>query len=164
MRYNKSIALIGVLCFGLRALCQVNSVTGAPDYVLYDFFFTRVMWLQDQASKAQSQGKDGSQFSTMIQQQAGLTTQQASTLVAIASDWRTNNAAILGQIQSLAATGARGATSPQLQALHAQRQQLVLGHLSQLQTALGPGPFYLLDLFVRRTTIMSGPGVTPAGK
>jgi hypothetical protein len=111
----------------------------------------------------QAQGKDGSQLSAMIQQQAGLTSQQASALVSIASDWRTNDAAIRAQIGTIAATGARVATSPQLQALEAQSQQLVLGHLSQLQTALGPGAFYVLDLYVRRTSNISGPGVTPAG-
>lgn len=167
MRYSRSFSLACLFCLGLRAFCQgpqVNSVTGAPNYVLYDFFFFRVMWLQDQADKVKAQGKDDSQVRHTIQHQAGLTGLQESTLNAIASDWRTNNASILSQIQTIAATGARGPTSPQLQALHSQRQQLVLDHLSQLQTAYGPGSFYMLDLFVRRTTSMSGPGVTPAGK
>jgi hypothetical protein len=166
MPYSKSLTSMFVLFFGFLAFCQttqVNSVTGVPDYILYTFFFNRVMWLQDQAGKVQSQGQDPSQFSTQIEKQAGLTSQQASALVAIASDWRTKNAALLAQIRAAAATGAKLATSPQLQALQSQRHQLVLDHLTQLQTGLGPGAFYVLDLYVRRTTNVSGPGVTPPG-
>jgi len=166
MRYSKLAPLVCVLCFGVRAFCQVvsvNSITGVPNDVLYRFFFFRVMWLQDQAGKAQAQGGDGSRVGNLIQKQTGLTSQQASALVAVASDWRTNDAAIHAQIVAIAATGARVATAPQLQALEAQGKQLVLGHLSQLQIALGPGAFYVLDLYVRRTSNISGPGVTRAG-
>jgi hypothetical protein len=130
---------------------------------LYDFFFTRVMWLQDQADKIKGQGNDDSQIRHLIQRQAGLTSQQESTMNTIAADWRTNNASILSQMRALAASGAHASTSPALQALITQRQQLVLDHLGQFQTAYGPGAFYVLDLFVRRTVQVTGPGVTPAG-
>ncbi|MGA3095108.1 MAG: hypothetical protein ABSF25_01535 [Bryobacteraceae bacterium] len=167
MRHSTvSVSSVCVLCLGLRAFCQipqVNSITGVPDYVLYHFFFNRVMWLQDQADKKQSQGKDGDLPRNLIQQQAGLTNQQASALVAIASDWRVNEAAIRAQVGVIAAAGARLPASPQLQALQAQSHQLVLDHLGQLQTALGPGAFYVLDLYVRRTVNISGPGITPVG-
>jgi len=166
MRYSRLAPVVCVLCFGIRAFCQtaqVNSITGVPNDVLYHFFFNRVMWLQDQAGKMQSQGVDGSQLSAMIQRQAGLTSQQASALAAIASDWRTNDTANRAQIRAIAATGVRVSASPQLQALEARSQQLVLDHLNQLQTALGPGAFYVLDLYVRRTSNIKGPGVTPAG-
>jgi hypothetical protein len=121
------------------------------------------MWLQDQADKMLSQGKDDSQVRNMIQRQAGLTSQQASALVATASDWRAKEAANHAQIRAIAVTGARLSTSPEWQALEAQSHQLILDHLSQLQTALGPGVFYVLDLYVRRTEHVSGPGITPPG-
>ena len=51
-------------------------------------------------------------------------------------------------------------SSPPFQALRSQSEQLLLDHLSQLQTAYGPGNFNQLDLFVKRTGNISGPGVT----
>ena len=163
---SRVVPAVLLIALSFPAFCRtsgVNSVTGVPNDVLYHFFFNRVMWLQDQADKMLAQGKGDGAFRDLIRQQAGLTSQQESALNAIAADWRTNDAAILRQIQALAATGARGPTSPQLQALHSQRQQLVLSHLSQLQTAFGAVSFYLLDLFVHRTVKVTGPGVTPAG-
>jgi hypothetical protein len=118
------------------------------------------MWLQDQAGKAQSQGKDGSGLLHLIKNQAGLTNQEEATLNAVASDWRTGDASIQSQVQTAAAARTPGNPSPSLQSLASQRRQLVLDHLTQLQAALGPGPSYLLDLFVRRTVIISGPGIT----
>jgi hypothetical protein len=165
MHYYRKVSLICVLCVGIRAFCQtphINAVSGVPTEVLYHFFFQQVMFLQDQAGKLQAQGKDGSRLGNLIQKQAGLTSQQASTLVAIASDWRTGEAAIHAQIRQVAATGARLSASPQWQALEDQSRQSLLSHLSQLQTALGPGASYVLDLYVRRTSNVSGPGVTPA--
>jgi hypothetical protein len=157
--------------FVIPAVCQVapgpppsnvNSVTGVPTYVLYRFFFFKVMYLQDLADKQKAKGQDDSFYRHWLQRQAGLTTQQETQLNAIASDWRTNDAAILGQIQQMAAAG--GAASPQFQTLRNQSEQLLLDHLSQLQTGFGPGSFYQLDLYVKRTSNISGPGVTNGGK
>jgi hypothetical protein len=168
-----------LLIFVIRAVCQVppisqispvsqvppishvppvNSVTGVPTYVLYNFFFFRVMGLQDQADRVKAKGQDDSAVRHLLQKQAGLTTQQEAQLNSIASDWGTKDASVLGQIQTMAASG--GSASPQFQALRSQRQQLLLDHLSQLQTTYGPGSFYLLDLYVKRNSNISGPGVT----
>jgi hypothetical protein len=156
-------AVVLLLASGVSALSQapqVNSVTGVPNYVLYDFFFFRVAWLQDKANHLKGIGLDDGSMRHMIAQQAGLTSAQEIALDGIALDWRTQNAGLLSQIQGLAASGARSSTSPQLQNLRAQRRQLVLDHLTQLQTTFGPGAFYSLDLFVRRTVVVKGPGVT----
>lgn len=160
------LASVTISLFCGSALCQsqVNSVSGVPTYILYHFFFNRVVFLQNEADKLKAQGLNDSDFRHLIQQQAGLTGQQESMLDAIASDWRTNNSALLAEISALAAAGQSGPTSPQLQALHSQLRQIVLDHLAQLQTGFGPGSFYLLDLYVKRTSSISGPGVTPASK
>jgi hypothetical protein len=158
---SRVIAVVLLAVLGIPAVCQtppVNSVSGVPTYVLYNFFFFRVMFLQDQADKLAASGQNDSSIRHLIQRQAGLTAQQESQLNSIASDWRSNDAVILKQIQTIAASA--GPSSPQFQALRSQRQQLLLGHLSQLQTAYGPGSFYLLDLYVKRTSNISGPGVT----
>jgi hypothetical protein len=159
------IAFLIAFLVGRVALCQgnVNSVSGVPTYVLYHFFFNRVVFLQNQADHLKAQGLDDSQIRHLIQQQAGLTSQQESLLNAIALDWRANNGSLLAQIRTLVAAGQKGPSSPQLQALHALVRQTVLTHVGQLQAGLGGGSFYLLDLYVKRTSNISGPGVTTPG-
>lgn len=154
---------VALLCG--TAICQeqVNSVSGVPTDVLYHFFFTRVMFLQDQADKVKAQGLDDSTLRHLVLREANLTTQQESALNAIASDWRAQNALLLKSITVLASAGQRGATSPQLQALHAASSHLVLDHLNQLQVAFGAGNFCLLDLYVKRTTKVWGHGIAPSG-
>jgi hypothetical protein len=163
--FSRLIAILCLLLCCSSAPCQsnVNSVTGVPTHVLYHFFFNRVVFLQNQADALRAQGMDDGQLRHLIQQQAGLTSQQESLLNALALDWQTNNNALLAQIRALAAASQKESASPRLQALHAQLRQIVLDHLSQLQTGLGGGNFYLLDLYVKWTSKISGPGVMRTG-
>jgi hypothetical protein len=160
---RRTLITLVLLLSGLSpvaVLAQVNSVTGVPTDVLYRFFFFRVMWLQDKADSLKAQGMNDSHLRHLLAQQAGLTTQQESQLIAIASDWRTADVTLRSQIQTLASSGAAALNSPQLKTLHLQQQQLVITHLAQVQAAFGPGAFYLLDLFVHRNINVRGPGVS----
>jgi hypothetical protein len=131
---------------------QVNAVTGVPDDVLYRVFFLRVLWYDGQAG-----GLGPPAMRLVIQQRTGLTSQQAASLTSIAKDWKSTDSGLRSSLYSLVAAGT-SAASPQAQSLAGQAQRNLLDHLAQLQTAFGPASFYLLDLFVRRTTNITVPG------
>ena len=141
---------------------QVNKVTGVPDHILYNSFFFRVAWLADRADQLASQGKKDAFIRTAIRRQARLTNEEDAALTAIALDWRTQDAAVASTQRLLLKSGVQAGLSQQLQGLASQRQQLVLDHISQLQAALGPAQFFLLDLFVRRnSTVRPGENTLP---
>jgi type IV pilus biogenesis protein CpaD/CtpE len=95
--------------------------------------------------------------------QAGLTAQEGAALRAIAADWRAGDSSIVSTGQALVKAGA-AANAVQLQALGVQRQQLVTTHINQLQSALGPARFQILDTFVRTTPTTKGGTAAPAPK
>jgi hypothetical protein len=102
-------------------------------------------------------------FRSLVQMQAGLTDQEGAALKAIAADWRASDSGIVSTSQALVKAGA-AANAVQLQALAAQRQQLVTTHISQLQSALGPARFQILDSFVRALPALKGATAAPAPK
>jgi hypothetical protein len=95
--------------------------------------------------------------------QAGLTDQEGAALKAIAADWRAGDSGIVSTSQALVKAGA-AANAVQLQALAVQRQQLVTTHISQLQAALGPARFQVLDSFVHALPTLKGATTAPAPK
>src|ERR1035437_10334242 len=128
-----------------------------PQVVLYQFFFFRASWLQDQAAKLAASGQDGTGLSSFIQREARLTPQEAASLTAITTDWSEKDSAILGSIRALAAA-APGTSTPQLRQLAAQRLQNVVIHVNLLQSALGSTRFPVLDYYVHSTVkLNSGP-------
>jgi hypothetical protein len=167
--------LVTVLLAGLSlpALCQPPQTTQTaqttqaarplPDYALYGAFLYRVKWLSDLADKYAARGKAASAgyFRSMVRTQTGLTAQEDAALKAIAADWRAGDSGILNTAQGLVKAGA-AANAAQLRALAVQRQQWVTSHISQLQSALGPAHFQILDGFVRATsTVKSGTAAAP---
>jgi hypothetical protein len=160
---------------GLPALCQqpqtsqaaqtTQAATPLPDYAVYGAFLYRVKWLSDLADRYAARGKAASAdyFRSLVRTQAGLTAQEGAALSAIAADWRAGDSGILNTAQGLAKAGA-AANAAQLQALAVQRQQLVTSHISQLQSALGPARFQILDSFVRTTPTATSGAAAPAPK
>ena len=149
----------------LPAYCQsppASKLTNVPDFVLYDHFLFRVVWLENQANSLKAQGKDDTFMRSWMQTKAGLSDQETASLKAIATDCRATPSAIVSAVRSLAAAGANFATSQQVQSLASQRRQTVLDHMGQLQTALGPARFAVLDAYVRQTVkIPIGPAAPP---
>jgi hypothetical protein len=147
--------------FSLPANCQsppATNLTTVPDSVLYDHFMFRVTWLESQANNLKAEGKNDSSLRSWIQRNAGLTSRETANLKAISADYQTKTSAIVGAVQALATAGTNLASSQQAQSLLSQRQQTVLDHISQLQTAFGPARYAVLDSFVRQTVkIQVGP-------
>jgi len=50
-------------------------LTNVPDFVLYDHFLFRVVWLENQANTLKAQGKDDTFMRSWMQTNAGLTSQ-----------------------------------------------------------------------------------------
>ena len=146
------VLAVSVFCQGT----QINAVAGVPGDVVCRFFFQKVLWLDGQAG-----GQGPVAMRSVVQQQAALTSHEAATLTSAAKDWKSKDIEINRSLSNLAAQGAT-ADSPQVQSLSAQAKQNVLDHVNQLQTSFGPGRFYLLDLYVRRSMNITGPGVTPS--
>jgi hypothetical protein len=120
-----------LIVLSLPAYCQsppANTLTNVPDFVLYDHFLFRVVWLENQANSLKAQGKDDTFMRSWMQTKAGLTSQETASLKAIAADCRNTTSAIVGSIQTLAAAGTSLAASPQAQSLVSQQRQAVLDH------------------------------------
>ena len=161
---SRLLAAAFVAALSLPAYCQsppAIQLTAVPDYVLYDHFLSRVMWLESQADNLKAHGKDDSFLRSWMKRNAGLTNQEEAKLKAIAADCHSKTAANAGAVQALAATGATAANS-QVQALLGEQQQTVLSHVGQLQAAFGPTRYAVLDNFVRQTVrILVGPTAPP---
>ena len=141
-----------LIVLSLPAYCQsppANTLTNVPDFVLYDHFLFRVVWLENQANSLKAQGKDDRFMRSWMQTKAGLSDQEIASLKAIAADCRNTTSAIVGSIQTLAAAGTSLAASPQAQSLVSQQRQAVLDHIGRLRTAFGPVRFGVLDAYVR---------------
>ncbi len=150
---SRILAIAALLGAGLPAPSQAQGQPAYPDsrLLVYDALFFRVMWLEGQANKLDSQGKNGAFMRSAISQQAGLTTQEEASLKAIAADWRGKESAIETASKALIAAGARGPTSAPLQNLAQQRKQMIADHINQLQAALGPARFAVLDGYATST-------------
>jgi len=148
-----ALLLAALLGGALPAPSKTPSQSAYPDsrLLVYDALFFRVTWLEGQANKLASQGKSGAFMRSAIRQQAGLTTQEEASLKAIAADWRGKESAIETASKALIAAGARGPTSAPLQNLAQQRKQMIADHINQLQAALGPARFAVLDGYATST-------------
>jgi hypothetical protein len=138
---SRSVAL-GLLA-ACTSLCQdpkFNPPPKVPDYVIYDAFFFRVSWSEEQANKLASQGKDSSFLRSAIRRQAGLT-EQETTLKAIAADYRAQGDAILSVELALVAANPGAGGTRQLRDAVSQRIRAVNDHVAQLQAALAPARF-----------------------
>ena len=149
----KRLLVMAVLAgFGLPVQnASANQVAPVPQSVLYHEFFFRVAWLKDQADHLLAQGLDDRVPRSIVRNGAGLTLQQEGVLEAAAMDWRQKNNALLAQLQALRTANPgplSSALAQQLQNMQAQRAQLTLDHVNQLQAALGAAVFEQLDVFV----------------
>ncbi len=143
---------------GSVAICQ----TPQTDTVaFYAQFFFRVSWLEGQANKLESQGKDGTFLRSTMRRQVGLTAQEEAALKSVALDWSAKDAASIRAARTLISTGATPPGSQQLLDIRSSRQAATLDHITQLQTAMGPARFHRLDGFVRLTCAPSGPRPAP---
>jgi len=161
--FSRIFVAASLTVLSLPAYCQsppASSPATPPARVFYDQFMFRVNWLQTQANNLKAQGKDDSFMRSYMQRSAGLTTQQAASLNAIAADCQAQTQALVGQIKALAGTAMTSAISQQVQSLLSQRQQAVIDHMSQLQTAFGAAQYAALDSFVHATVNFGG-GSTP---
>jgi hypothetical protein len=150
----------------LPAYCQTpstNQVTAVPDYVLYDHFLFRVVWLENQANALKAKGKSDTFLRSWMRVNAGLTAQEESNLKAIATDCEAKTSATLSSAKALASTAAGPAGAQQFQALLSQRQQTVADHVGQLQTAFGPSRYVVLDTFIRQTVKFGTNAAIPPG-
>ena len=127
---------------------------------MYDAFFFRVTWLEEQANKLAAQGKDPGFARSIIQKEAGLTAQEATALKAIAADWKAQKAPIAAAANAMMAAGASAGTSAPLLALRNQRDQMVAAHIDQTRAAFGTSRFPALDSYVKTAPAVSG---GPAG-
>ena len=151
--FSRVLVAAFLTVLSLPAYCQsppANQSSTVPDYVLYDRFLYRVLWFQSQANNLKAKGKDDTFMRSWIRVHAGFTTQEESSLEAIAADCEAQTSAALSAAKALAASGVNPSTSPQIQSLLGQRQQAVLSHMSQLQTAFGPARYVVLEAFARQ--------------
>ena len=91
----------------LPAYCQSLPTTTPKtiaDYILYDRFLYRVMWFEGQANHLKAQGKDDSFMRSWVKVHAGLSPQEMSSLMAIASDCEAQTASTLTAAKALAAS------------------------------------------------------------
>jgi hypothetical protein len=121
------------------------------------------MWFQDIANNLKAQGKDDTFMRSWVRMNAGLTVQEESVLEAIAADCEANTSAAMSAAQALAPTAANPGVAQQIQSLQAQRQQTVLSHMSQLQSAFGPARYALLDAFARQIVKFGASAPVPVG-
>lgn len=163
--YSRLLVAAFLTVLSLPAYCQsppANQLTTVPDFVLYDHFMFRIVWLEKQANNLEAQGKDGTFMRSWAQRSAGLTDQETASLKAIALDCQTATSAILAAARAVAPASAHTAVPQQSQSLLSQQEQTILGHVGQLQTAFGPARFAVLDSFVRQTVrIVIGPAGPP---
>jgi len=155
-----------LIVVSLPAYCQslpAKQTTTVPDYILYDRFLHRVMWFQGIADNLKAQGKDDTFMRSWVKANAGLTAGEESTLKAIAADCEASTSAAMDAARALIPTAASPGVAQQIQALLSQRQQTVQDHVSQLQTALGPARYALLDAFARQIVKFGARAAIPAG-
>jgi hypothetical protein len=155
------ILAMGLLAgLGVPAFCQnapVQPLPQVPYSVIYDSFFFRVMWLESRADKLAAEKADDSGARWQTRTRAGLTEAEDAAVKRIARSWSAKLDTILAVVRPLAAAGLGRDQSPLLRDLATQRERMVLDHVAQLQSALGPASFKLLDMYVRRTSTVRPP-------
>lgn len=164
--FSRVLVAASLTVLSLPAYCQsppAKQATTVPDYILYDHFMLRVVWLETQANNLKAQGKDDTFLRSYIKLQAGLTTSEESSLKSISADSQAQTTAIMNSAKALVAAGAIPATSQQVQALLSQRQQIVVNHMSQLQAAFGSARYAVLDAYVRQNVKLGASVSIPAG-
>jgi hypothetical protein len=135
----------------------------SPDYVLYDSFFFRVNWFDQQARKRLSEGRDPERFTSAIRKRAGLTDREDEILKSVATDWQARISELAAKARALKAQEAQSA-NPALQDLLDQRKQITLDHIGELRAAFAPARFQRLDGFIRATSTVKAYEVVPSSK
>jgi hypothetical protein len=152
------LAAVLLVCGSAPAFGQAKvSSRYTPQLLAWHSLLYRVVWLENEASTFESRGKSGTYLRALVGRQAGLTAQEEATLKSIASDWRGTDLTILAASKSLIVEGARGPTSPTLQALASQRLQNLTNHVSQAQAAFGPR-FRALDIYAHISVTVGNRG------
>lgn len=164
--FSRTLVAVFLTVVSLPAYCQgqpAKQASAVPDYILYDHFLFRVTWLENQANNLKAKGKNDTFVRSWMRVNAGLTAEEESNLKAIAADCEAKTSATLSAAKALASTAASSAGAQQFQALLSQRQQTVLDHMNQLQTAFGPARYAVLDAFVRQTVKFGANAAIPPG-
>jgi hypothetical protein len=147
-RFLASILLVTSLATGYaQTPVAFSAATPDSNAVLYDSFFFRVAWFERIAQQQEAKGGDGSSPRSVIRRQAGLKPAEEQALRAVAIDYRSRLDAI--NAEARAAVLARAQFDSRTAA--SQRRQLVLDHIDQLRSAVGPRTFLRLDTYVRLT-------------
>jgi hypothetical protein len=163
--FSRILVAAFLTVLSLPAYCQsppAMQTTAVPDYVLYDRFLYRVTWFETQANNLKAQGKSDAFMRSWMRLHAGLTTQEETTLKAVAADCEAQTSATMSAARALVAAGANPSTSSQVQALLSQRQQTVQGHMGQLQSAYGALRYAMLDAFARKIVQFGAGPAVPA--
>lgn len=151
-----AVLLLAGLCHPVSG--QAPNQTKYPQGQLqtYQSFFFRFTWLDEQADRLASQGKNPTYARSLIRKQAGLTLQEEAALRNIAADWKVQNSGIASAARALMVAGARVGTSQPLMALRNQRDQMVADHIDRLVAALGSARFSILDAFAQKPPATAG--------
>jgi len=164
--FYRPVVAAWLMVFGLSAYSQSLTVaqsTPVPDYVLYDRFLYRATWFEVQANSLKAQGKDDKFMRSWMRLHGGLSIQEESTLKAVAADCEAATSAAMSSAKALVASGANPTVSSQVQFLLGQRQQAVVNHMGQLQTAFGATRYAVLTAFAHQIVRFgAGPSI-PAG-
>lgn len=129
------------------ALSSAQRVRLAP----YNAFFSRFWWLEDRAAYLDHyQGPIGSWTRTAAAREFGMTVSEHALVSPIVADWQANNSALADQARKIS-DGGRVTRSPAFQSVEESRLKMLADHIDQLQAALGPARWEVLEALVRKT-------------
>lgn len=159
-----------------RAQASPAAVPQLPQRVVYGALFRHIVFLQQQASALEQQGKNTDALRNFYQVNGGLTAAQGAALTQMAQNAATAiqaaNAQIQAEIKILRAQTPRpspGSKAPAppaiLKTLQAQKDAAIMNQVQALYNLLGPAQFQQFDSFVQATV---GPHISvttaqPAG-
>ncbi len=134
----------------------------APDYVVYNFLFQKVVRLREKTTELQVQGRIGQKPYFPLQSEAGLTVSQATALEAIAfacrqqvRDQDEKAKAVIMAFRSSQFPGGRvpegGAPPPppELKTMQEERNAMILRARDQLRAAFGDEEFARFDNYAK---------------
>ena len=152
--------LVGSFLPGSTQSLQVIPMSRIPDHAIYDAFFFRVHWLDQQADGLTAKGRDGNVVRSRIRRQAVLNTQEETALKGIVADWFAAKSALVKAERAARASG----STEQVRQLLEQRKQNSINHVQQLRSAFGTFRFQLFDSFVRATSTVKGYWFSPQSR